>query len=94
MARTKLSLLKKAADKKRRQGVRLRFKNGIKKVINFQRFTVGKFMSRTRVKKPCGCIVSRPGTLLPYTPRSDGMFGSFSGCGYCPKHLKEFLKAQ
>lgn len=102
MARTKLSLLKQVAAKKAlvaeklRQDLRLRFKKGVTLVINLQRWTVGNFLSRGRVRKLCGCVVSRPDPkrFIDYTPNTRGEYSSSSGRRFCRKHLKKFLKAQ
>jgi hypothetical protein len=94
MARTKLNLLKKAAEKKRRQVVRLRFQTGVKKLIHARQLTGETLLSRDRVKKICGCVLSRRWVQLYYTPNSTGAFSSSSGCGYCRKHLEKFLESQ
>ena len=108
MARTKLGLLKQAAAKKalvaeklleaekRRQVVRLRFKKGVTLVINLQRWTVGNFLSRGRVRKLCGCVVSRPDPkrFIDYTPNTRGEYSSSSGRCLCKKHRQVYLKAQ
>jgi hypothetical protein len=108
MARTKQTLRKKAAAKKalvaeklleaekRRQVVRLRFQKGVKKAILARQLTGETLLSRNRVRKLCGCVLSRPDPkrCIDYTPNTLGMFSSSSGRRFCDLHLDLFLAAQ